>query len=168
VARSPVGASALLWALCLTSFLARAQQDRGVFTGQITDPAGLAMHGVAVAAGNGPTNRRYETRTNPLGQYTLPNLPAGVYRISFEAPGFKRLVWNGWALEASQIKRADVRMELGDQSVSVEVRELAPLLQTESAEVGTGVERSVATELPLGIVGGRYPEDFAYRLVPGV
>lgn len=102
--------SALLF---LSGSLLLAQQDRGTFTGTVTDPTGSVIPNVTITIQNVETNAIYESRTNEVGQYTVPNLPVGRYRISFEAPGFKRFVRDGLALSTAQVVRIDARLELG-------------------------------------------------------
>ena len=159
---------ALSGLLFLSASLLVAQQDRGTFTGTVTDPTGSVVPNVTITIQNVETNATYESRTNEVGQYTVPNLPVGRYRIMFEAPGFKRFVRDGLALSTAQVVRIDVRLELGPTVESVEVTAPVPLLQTETPEVGTVLEQRRVIDLPLSFSGGRYPEDFAYRLTPGV
>lgn len=61
----------------------------------------------------------------------------------------------------------DVRLELGPTVESIEVQAPVPLLQTETPEAGSVLEQRRVIDLPLSFSGGRYPEDFAYRLTPG-
>jgi len=164
----------LFSAACLFSLLvlaggpALAQQDRGTFTGIVTDPAGLAVPNVDITVENVQTGAIYKSRTNELGQYTIPNLPVGRYRLTFEAPGFRTTVRDGLSLSVAQVARVDVQLELGATTESVTVTAEVPLLQTESPDVGTTLDSRRVIDLPLSFSGGRYPEDFAYRLTPGV
>src|SRR2546427_10093140 len=149
--------------LCLTAFA----QDRGTFSGTVTDPTGAAVPNVKVGIVQTSTNLRVDTVTNAVGQYRVPNLPVGAYKISFEAAGFKTSVREGVTLGVTDVIRIDAHLELGSTSESLTVTGEAPVLQTETPEVGTLLGTQAVIDLPLGFSGGRYAEDFAYKLTPG-
>jgi hypothetical protein len=153
--------------LLATTFL-MAQQDRATFTGTVTDQTGSVIPGVAVTVQNIDTNSAYNSTTNDVGNYTVPNLPIGNYRISFETPGFKRFVRENLTLNIAQVQRIDVQLQVGATTESIEVTAAAPLLQTETPEVGTVMGTKRVIDLPLGFSGGRYAENFAFKLTPGV
>lgn len=158
-----------IWAaLLLFASLAFAQQDRGAIVGTVTDPSGLTMPGAAVAAVHIQTNQRYTTITNEVGQYRIPNLPVGDYKVTIESKGFKTAVRDMIKLSVTDVLRVDARMEVGQTSESVNVTAEAPLLQTETPEVATLMGTKQVIDLPLGFSGGRYVENFAYKLSPGV
>lgn len=143
-------------------------QDRGAFVGAVVDPSGAAIPDVKVTAIQTATNLRVESVTNAVGQYRIPNLPVGEYRLTFEAPGFKMAVREGVTLSVTDVLKIDARMEVGQTSESLTVTAEAPILQTETPEVGTLMGTKQVIDLPLGFSGGRYAENFAYKLTPGV
>jgi hypothetical protein len=153
--------------LCLSMSLP-AQQDRGSFTGSVTDPTGAAIPNVKITITDVATNVKTNTVTNEVGQYRVPNLPIGDYKITFEAQGFKSVIREGIRLSVTQVLRIDARLEVGSTSESLTVTAEAPLLQTETPETGTLMGTKQVIDLPLGFSGGRYAEDFAYKLTPGV
>jgi hypothetical protein len=157
-----------LLAMLLASASLWAQQDRGTFTGEVRDATGAVIPNVRVTVTNVNTNASYETRTGQAGQYTVPNLPIGDYRIRFEADGFKATIREGLTLNVAQVARIDANMQIGSAAESIEVTAEAPLLQTETPEVGTSLDNRTVIDLPLGFSGGRYAENFAFQLTPGV
>ncbi|HET8549217.1 MAG TPA: carboxypeptidase regulatory-like domain-containing protein, partial [Bryobacteraceae bacterium] len=158
----------LLLVLLATVLVTWAQQDRGTFTGTVTDQSGSLVPNVKVTVVNTETNATYETVTNEVGQYRVPNLPIGTYRLTFESSGFKAHVREGVTLNIAAVTRIDAVMQVGATSESIEVTAEAPLLQTETPEVGTVLNTRQVVDLPLGFGGGRYAENFAYKLTPGV
>ncbi len=152
----------------LFALTAIAQQDRGTLVGTVTDPSGASMPGVAIVATHIQTNQRYDSLSNEVGQYRIPNLPIGDYRVSFEQKGFKTAVRESIKLSVTDVLRVDARMEVGQTSESLTVTAEAPLLQTETPEVATLMGTKQVVDLPLGFSGGRYVENFAYKLTPGV
>jgi hypothetical protein len=69
--------------------------------------------------------------------------------VTVEVPGFKRLVTNPITLEVNQIARIDLTLEVGAVAETVEVKDLAPLLQTESTQLGSVVPGNTTSNLPL-------------------
>src|SRR6266568_8273925 len=156
--------SATATLLCLTALA----QDRGTFVGTVTDPTGAAVPNVKIGIVQISTNLRVDTVTNEVGQYRVPNLPVGSYKISFEVAGFKTSVREGVTLGVTDVIRIDARLELGSTTESMTVSGDAPILQTETPEVGTLLGTKQVIDLPLGFSGGRYAENFAYKLTAGV
>jgi hypothetical protein len=76
----------LLFWLFLAS-LAFAQSDRGTITGSISDPTNAVIPGASIVATNGETGTKYETISTETGNYTLTQVPPGVYELSVELPG---------------------------------------------------------------------------------
>lgn len=158
----------LFLAAVLLSAFAWAQQDRATVVGTVTDPTGAVVPQVKVTIIQTTTNLTVETRTNEQGQFRAPNLPIGDYRIEFEAPGFRKFVRDGIRLSIQDVIRVDARLEVGATRESLTVTAEVPLLQTETPEVGQVLGTRQVIDLPLGFSGGRYAENFAFRLTPGV
>ena len=159
--------SVILVAIAMSSIVF-AQQDRATITGTVRDPSGAVASGVRVKVVNAETNASYDSATNEAGQYTVPNLPVGEYKLTFQGTGLKTLVREFVALSVAQVARIDAQMELGEVSDSVEVRAETVLLQTDTPEVSTDFSSRMMIDLPLDFSGGRYAENFAYLLTPGV
>src|SRR5881396_994160 len=125
----------VMFCLFLVSLAAVAQSDRGTMTGTVLDTTGAVIPGVSVVATNVETGARYQTVSTETGNYTLAQMPAGLYQLSAELPGFKRYVRQGITVLVAQTLRLDVSLEIGSNTDSVTVTESAPLLKTESSEV---------------------------------
>jgi hypothetical protein len=130
-----------------------AQADRGTITGTVADPTQAVIPGVSIAATNLQTSSKYETVTTETGNYTLTLLPAGVYEISAELPGFKRYVRQGVTVVVAQTLRIDVILEVGSTTEEVNVTADAPLLRTESGEVSHNVRTDTMDALPVMAIG---------------
>jgi hypothetical protein len=155
-----------LYALAISCLL--AQQDRGTIVGTVYDPTGSVVPAVKVKVTQVTTNLTVETVANEAGQYRVPNLPIGDYKVTFEAPGFKSAVRDGIRLSIQDILRVDGRLEVGSTSETLTVTAEATLLKTDTPEVGTLLGTKQVIDLPLGFSGGRYAENFAFKLAPGV
>src|SRR5262245_11969658 len=157
-----------LFVVILFSGAAFAQQDRGSITGTVNDQAGAALSQARITITAVGTQNAVTTESNEFGQYGVPNLPIGLYSVKVEANGFKTWRREGLTLGVSQTMRVDASLEVGATSETVTVTGEASLLQTETPEVGTTVNKQQIDQLPLSFAGGRSPETFAYKLTPGV
>jgi hypothetical protein len=137
----------LLTALCV------AQLNRGSLTGVATDPSGAAVSSTVINATHLDTGVVSSTSTTENGNYTLPALPIGIYRVEFEAAGFKKVVRDKMEVIAGGTHRLDVQFELGSVTESVMVQAQASALQTESSRVATNVNTKLVEDLPLQVNG---------------
>src|SRR6185436_622446 len=97
---------------------------------------GAAIPGARITATSQGTNLQSTVVANSAGVYNLLFLPIGSYRLEVEAPNFKKLAMGPFRLEVDQIARIDARMEVGQTTQTVEVADVAPILQTESTQAG--------------------------------
>src|SRR5712692_713707 len=80
----------------------RAQINRGVIEGVVTDPPGAVVAGVDVTIVAIDTNVSMSIRTNSTGYYRVVDLVPGKYRASFEFSGFTRLDINDIEVSAGR------------------------------------------------------------------
>ncbi|MFP5229294.1 MAG: carboxypeptidase regulatory-like domain-containing protein [Acidobacteriota bacterium] len=145
-----------------------AQANRGSITGTVTDPSGAVVSGVAVIATNTATNVAASTVSNAEGIYVVPNLPPAVYTVEFRRDGFETLTHPDVMVNSTEAVRIDAALRVGSVSATVMVSGGAPVLDMESAAVGTNMKASIVNELPLSIYGGgRFVENFAVAITPG-
>jgi hypothetical protein len=116
-----------------------------------------------VIATNQGTKLEYTAQTGDSGVYTIPFLPVGVYVLTIESTGFKKLVSNEIKLEVNQTARIDLQLQVGGVSEVVNVSGVAPVLQTESVTVGQVISGNTTVNLPLN---GRSFQQLSL-LVPG-
>jgi carboxypeptidase family protein len=122
------------------------------------------MTGTSVRAVNVLTGESRTISTNELGEYSIPGLPVGSYRVEADNPGFKRSVRTGIELTVNQNARVDLTLEVGALEQSVEVTSAPTQVNTATAEIGTLVDTKRVEELPLN---GRNVYDLV-TLMPGV
>jgi hypothetical protein len=135
--------------LILVLSLAGFAQTVGQVTGLVTDPSGSIVVGATVTVLNSQTNVARTTTTNNAGNYTFAALQPGIYNLKAEVRGFQREVREGVELQVEQIARIDFHLQVGAVTQTVEVVGGAPLLNTESATVGTVIDNNRIVELPL-------------------
>ena len=136
----------------------------GSLVGTVTDQSGASLRGSGITLTNKGTQERRQTPAGADGTYQFLNLVPGTYRIDVEQTGFKRATVDNVEINVSGTTRADIAMQLGDVTQTIEVQATAQLLQTESASLSQVVETRAVQELP---VNGRNLLNLV-ALVPGV
>src|SRR6266851_5192450 len=156
-------AVASLWlGFCVSS--AFAQSTSAELSGRITDPNGLPVPKVKIEAVNVLTNISTSTETNEAGIYVIPSLQPAIYRILVQKEGFDSIVKPNVELHVEDHVVLNFGLRIGSISTSVTVEGGAPLINTESAAVGTVVDRQFVENLPLN---GRSFQTLI-QLTPGV
>src|SRR5579863_8934056 len=140
-----------------------AQGDRGTITGTISDPAGAVVPNAPLEAKHLSTGAVYQAASSTTGNYTLSQLPAGVYEITVSVPGFKKTTRSGITVQVAQTLRIDVALEVGATSESVTVTEDAPLLKTESGELSHTVSIQRMDDLPVLGIGSQAASTYGLR-----
>jgi hypothetical protein len=154
----------LLLAMTAAAF---GQSTNGTLTGIITDPSDAAIAGAKVAVRNQATGIVKRTETTTAGVYTVP-LPPAMYEITVEMPGFRALVRPGIEINVNQTSRLDLRLEVGQVSDRVTVEGAAPLVQSETSELGMVMNSKAVIDMPLSTPGQRRMVDTFTLLAPGV
>jgi len=83
-----------------------------------------------------------QATSDAQGNFSVPNLPAAAYEIRVEKSGFQTAVLSAFDLRVGQIARPTITLTVGAVIESVSVRAEAPLLQSQSAEVGQVIDKS--------------------------
>jgi hypothetical protein len=140
-------------ALALLPVFLWAQTDRGIITGTVTDASGAVVPAASVTVTNVATNASFTTLSTGTGNYTVPSLPPGTYRVRVESAGFKAFERSNVVVIAGGTARANAILELGQITESISVTSDLAQVQTETAKVSTQVSNKMVDELPL-VVGG--------------
>jgi carboxypeptidase family protein/TonB-dependent receptor-like protein len=127
----------------------RAQEVSAGITGHITDPSGAAIVDAKVTATDLDRGTDWPTTTNIDGIYAFPRVPIGRYSLKVEAKGFKTSVNPEIVLEVNQRARLDMTMEVGAITESVSVTGEAPMLQTDTTQVGSVISSDLIANTPL-------------------
>jgi hypothetical protein len=157
--------SAFLVTTCLSlaAVGAGAQVTTGTIVGTVSDSNGV-VPGATVNIREVNKNTTSGFVTDETGTYTAPFLTPGTYAVEVNVQGFKKWIREGVILQVNQRARVDVLLEVGGIEETTTVVAEAPLLRTDSSEVGTVIEERAIKELPLN---GRNFATLVY-LTPGV
>jgi len=138
----------ILLAALAMPFLLRAQT--ATVSGTVTDSTGGYVSDATVTALSLATAAERTTTSTSTGFYSISNLPAGVYTISFTKSGFKTMKFESLTLTVDQVLSLDCKFEVGSLSATVEVSSSAVAqIDTETPTLSNVVEHTQMTELPL-------------------
>ena len=141
-----------------------ADGQTAAITGVVSDTSGAAVPGVRVTASNEATGLIRTASSNLLGDYVIPLLPPGVYRVTVLASGFRPLSRTGVRLRVNQTVRLDFRLTLDAVHQTVTIPEKPAMIETRSGALKSAIGSRRIRELPLN---GRNPLELQY-LIAGI
>jgi len=162
--------SRLLYVALLLLFLGSlpllAQNAAGRFSGQVTDPDGNAIPGASIHVINQESLATREAKTDGLGAYLVPSVPAGRYQVVVEADGFDRRLSDIVTLAAGQNFVFNARMSVSAVKTQVEVSGGAGTssIETDTASLSTTLGEQEVTGY--GLNGRNFSQ--LITMAPGV
>lgn len=145
-------ASRLLTALVLLMASGHAllygQLMTGTVVGGVTDQSGRAVSDASITLTNMGTGAKSFAKTDNSGTYSALNLQPGSYQVAAEQVGFRTFEVTGVLVAAQQTVRQDIQLQVGEVQQTVQVTAGAPLLQTDSASIGSSIELKQIANLP--------------------
>jgi hypothetical protein len=125
------------------------QVDRSALNGTVTDSAGLALPDVGVVAVQDFTGLRRTTVSSRSGAYEIPELPIGLYTVTFSREGFQPLTFANVIQELAKTRTLNASLKVGGPKEHIEVPLNQPLLDQTNNSLGASIEREQAQQLPL-------------------
>lgn len=148
---SRTGIAAMVWiGLSVGGF---AQTTSGDLTGTIFDASGRGVPNATVSATNEATGITSSTMTTAVGAYRLSNLPVGKYDLAVTASGFAKSGTHAVDVTLNQVATANVTMQVGQVSQTVEVAEQAVTIDTTTAQLQNTYDARQMADLPLASTG---------------
>jgi outer membrane receptor protein involved in Fe transport len=146
------GGRVLMSAIFLAALapLAHAQVDRATLSGLVRDASEAVVPGASVTLTHLLTGVATSTAVTAEGTYVVVNLAPGEYLVEVQAPGFQRLAQTV-LLEVGSRARLDLSLTVGALSETIRVEGVTPLLNAETAALGTVVDQNEISKLPLAI-----------------
>jgi len=138
-AKAVVGSLLLSLVLFTFSPTALGQANQGAIAGVVTDPSGAVVAGAKVTAKEVARETTYETMSNGVGNYRFPNVNIGTYDVTVSASGFKTVTLTKVEVQVATTSSLDVKLTAGSISETVLVSADAPVVQSESSDIGTVV-----------------------------
>jgi hypothetical protein len=112
--------------VCL-SLLSFAQTITGTISGDVTDTSGAVVAGATITIENLGTAQKRTATTSTGGNFSVPDLAIGKYKVTASAEGFKTLVQTAEVLTGA-VTRAEFKLPVGQRTETVEVEGSAPLV----------------------------------------
>src|SRR3984957_16911329 len=126
-----------------------AQTYNGTIVGNVTDASGAAVAGAKVTVVNTGTNNTFTATTSHQGEYSVAQLPIGMYAVHITMSNFKEFVSTGVEVHVSTTTEVNASLQVGSVTEKVEIQANDVQVQTVSAEVGEVVDGTQVRELPL-------------------
>ena len=139
----------LVLAVLLVCSVVRADVT-GSIQGVVRDRSQGAIAGARLTITNVETNLKYEETSGPDGSYRVLALPAGNYKLTVTAGGFRTFVETGIVVKVNDQLEVDVTLEVGSvQQEVVKVEANAVQVQTENTQLGDVIDSKKMLALPL-------------------
>src|SRR5258705_9421574 len=142
----------LLFALFFTlvfSVVANSQSFRRAINGTVTDPSGAAVPTATVKATEGATGLDHTTVTTTEGQYSLQDIPLGLYKVQVTASGFPTYTIDKVEVIAGTIYTLNIQLKMGQQTTTVEVSAAAVTMDTTTQTQSMTIAEDVVQNVPL-------------------
>src|SRR3984893_4377979 len=164
---SPSNGIRVLGIVCLVlavAFPLISQSTTGRILGTVSDQSGAAVAGAAVVVTDAQRGTTRAVASDASGDYVVPELQPGIYKVRAEAKGFKTVERVNIVVEVAQDLRVDISLPTGQVSETVVVTDEVPLVNTASSTLGGTLSNAEINDLPLN---GRNYENLL-QLRPGV
>lgn len=139
-------------------------QTTSTIRGRVTDKQGLAVSGAEVHLSGTSVIADRTVVTDSQGEFQLPALLAGKYKLSVSREGFRTQVFTDLEVTLNRTLDYDVQLEIGSGHEQIEVTVELPLLETQTSAQSTTITPREITDIP---INGRNYLDLM-QLVPGV
>ena len=115
----------------------------------VHDSSGGVIGGAKIVATNVQTNFNQETISAADGTYRILALPAGTYKLTVTAPGFRSFDETGIEVKVNDQLKYDITLKVGSVSDRVEIVANAVQVQTENTQLGDVIDSKKMLALPL-------------------
>lgn len=136
-------------AMFFVAGIALAQVDRSGLSGTVTDPSGRVLPQAHVTVVENATGLRRESVSDATGNYSIPQLPVGIYTVTFEHQDFEKLEFVDVEQVIGRTRTLDATLPVSGGEERVEVTRASALMDHNTSAVTGLIEREQAEELPL-------------------
>ncbi len=127
-----------------------AQVNTSTIAGLVRDDTGSIVPNAKVQITMIDTGQQRETTSNVSGEFVVPQLGPGSYRLNVSATGFQTSIVEGLTLNIAERAVVNVTLKVGqvNETVTIEASTI-PLLEVETASLGQIINRKAIADLPL-------------------
>jgi hypothetical protein len=139
---------ALFGTLLVTAPVAWSQATTsGQLRGQVTDSSGAVVANATVVIKSNDTGAAKSVRTNNAGIYEFSFVQPGNYSVTASAAGFRAITRNVSITLGSSVA-ADIQLQVGAASTTIEVNGETSTLETENANLNVNFNAAQISEMP--------------------
>src|SRR6186713_2068228 len=126
-----------------------AQTTTSTIYGVIKDSAGGVLPGVTVSV-SGPALQvpSVTTISEADGNYRVTDLPAGVYEVVYELPGFTKIVRKDIRITTGFLAKLDAAMTVGGLEETITVSGGSPIVDVSATSTGATLTRDLVEAIP--------------------
>jgi Carboxypeptidase regulatory-like domain len=134
-------------ALCVSPAL--YGQAIGSFSGNVVDKSGSPISGATVTATSQSTGISRQAKTDDAGHYGIPLLPASIYTLKVEFPGFQAIESKDLRLQVDESRELNFTLAPSTVTSQVEVSASAVAVETSNPSLGQVITAQEVSQLPL-------------------
>ncbi|MGQ0736399.1 MAG: TonB-dependent receptor domain-containing protein [Acidobacteriota bacterium] len=120
----------------------------GAIVGKITDATGAVLPGVTVTATSPSMQGQQLAITNQEGNYRIPSVPPGDYRLLYELVGFTTVIREGIRVGLGFTATVNVELRVATLEETVTVTGESPVVDTSSTKTVTNFDAARLASLP--------------------
>src|SRR5688572_636455 len=125
--------------------------------GTVRDTSGGVLPGVTIEASSPALITKVRTGvTDDAGQYRIPDLPPGTYKVTFTLPGFDTVIREGVELTGGGVMTIGAEMRVGALEESITVTGKSPVVDVQTARQQTVIDGDIVRALPASRSYGNY------------
>jgi len=144
------GALLSLLVVILLASMCFAQQLTGTLSGTVADSAGAVVPNAKITMKNEASGDIRTTVSNGSGYFSITAVQPGSYTVSIEAPGFKKWERTGVTFaQGDNHTLANIKLEVGNVSETVEIKAGADVVIPDNAEVSTTLNTELIQDTPI-------------------
>ncbi len=150
--------------LVIASVTGIAQTFRGSIAGTVVDSTGAVVGNVNIQVTNPQTGLKRVSVSTDAGEFSVPDLPPGLYNVTATQSGFDTMKVDGVGIEVGKVTTIKIPLRVASQSQTVEVAATAVSIDSETSTINQVIPSKAVQDMPLN---GR---DFTQlvKLAPGV
>jgi hypothetical protein len=125
--------------------------------GTVRDTSGGVLPGVTIEASSPALITKVRTGvTDDTGQYRIPDLPPGTYKVTFTLAGFATVVREGVELTGGGVMTIGAEMRVGALEESITVTGESPVVDVQTARQQLTIDGDIVRALPASRSYGNY------------
>jgi len=125
-----------------------AQVLNGEIFGKVSDATDAVLPGTTVTVA-GPALIQPMTATSAAsGGFRIPNVPVGVYTVSFELAGFSKVIREGIIIQVGRSVELNIKLALSTLQETVTITGASPVVDTKSTTLGVNFGKELMEAIP--------------------